>query len=265
MSQKRHPPRAGSLRPLEEVLIVRSLGLRLPRGTRLEPHRHDWHQLVYATDGVMTVDTPSGAWVVPAARAVWIPAGFEHGVRCKGQVEMRTVYLRPGLPGLLTDCSVIHVTPLLRELVLEVLRVGMLREDVPEQARLAGVLVDQIQCSPEDPLRVRHPRDPRAVRVAERARADLSTTSTLARLASGSGASVRTIERLFVRETGMTFGRWHQQVRVLHALELLAAGESVTSTGLAVGYESTSAFIAMFKGVLGRTPGAYFAGERTGR
>ena len=57
----------------------------------------------------------------------------------------------------------------------------------------------------------------------------------------------------------MTFGRWLQQVKAHQALERLAAGDSVTGAGLAVGYDSTSAFIAMFRRVLGTTPGSYFA------
>ena len=88
--------------------------------------------------------------------------------------------------------------------------------------------------------------------------ADLSATGSISQLVRGTGASVRTIERLFVQETGLTFGRWLQRIKTLHALERLAAGDSVTAAGLSVGYSSTSSFIAMFKRVLGTTPGSYF-------
>lgn len=243
----------------ERSIAVRSLGLRLPPNHRIERHTHDWHQLVYATEGVMTVDTPAGSWVVPPHRAVWIPAGCEHTVRMTGVVRMRTVYLRPApVDQLPAACCVIHVSPLLRELILETMRLEMLADDVPEHVRLAGVLADQIIHTREAPLRITRPMDPRARVVARNAQADLSVTASIAHLARGSGASVRTVERLFVLETGMTFGRWLQHVKALHALERLAAGESVTAAGLAVGYDSTSAFIAMFKRVLGTTPGNYF-------
>lgn len=256
MPQKRQLAR--STGPKAEI-AVRSLGLRLPSGHRVEPHAHEWHQLVYATAGVMSIDTALGSWVVPPNRAVWIPARFEHAVRMTGQVRMRTVYLKPGLvEGLPDSCCVIQVTPLLRELILETLRLGMLDRALPEQARLAAVLADQIIHTREAPLRIRLPMDARARAVAEKAQADLSTPRPISELVRGSGASVRTIERLFVRETGMTFGRWLQQVKALHALERLAAGDSVMVAGLAVGYDSASAFIAMFKRVLGTTPGTYF-------
>ncbi len=234
----------------------------MPNDHRIEAHAHDWHQLIYATEGVMSIDTPAGSWVVPPNRAVWIPAGFGHAIRMTGVVRMRTVYLRPELKDqMLEACCVVHVPALLRELILKTLRIGMLRSDVPEQARLAAVLADQILHTRAVPLQIKLPKDARARTVAKNAKADLSAAQPLSKLAQGSGASVRTIERLFVQETGMTFGRWLKRVKALHALERLAAGDSVTAASLAVGYDSTSAFIAMFKRLLGTTPGTYFQTE----
>lgn len=245
----------------ESAIVVRSLGLRLAHGHRVEPHSHPWHQLVYATEGVLTVDTANGSWVVPPHRAVWIPASFEHAIKTTGVVRMRTLYFRPDQGGLPKCCCVIDVTPLLRELILETMRLSMLADKVPVQARLAAVLTDQIIHRRENPLQINLPSDVRARLVVVKAQANLSTTKSMSDLAQGSGASVRTIERLFLKETGMTFGRWLTQVKALHALERLAAGDSVTMAGLAVGYDSTSAFIAMFKRVLGKTPGSYFSHE----
>lgn len=259
MPQERQPsPRS------ESAIAVRSLGLRLPRAYRIAAHQHEWHQLVYAIEGVLTVSTPNGDWVVPPQRAVWIPARFQHSIRTAHLVRMRTLYLRPDLPQKLSVrepevCCVVAVTALVRELVLEMIRLEMLMEDNPEHLRLVAVLMDQLEREREVPLEITFPRDPRARRVAEKARADLATVRTITELARGSGASARTIERIFRQETGLTFARWLQRLRTLHALELLAAGDSVTSVALAVGHDSTSAFIAMFKRQLGMTPGRYFA------
>ena len=262
MPQNRHTGAAK-----DRSIAVRSLGLRFPLDHRIETHVHEWHQLAYATEGVMTVETSMGAWVVPPQRAVWIPAGFEHAVSTTGKVRMQAVYVRPDLGKRLpASCCVMNVTSLLRELILETLRRGMLVDDVPEDVCWTAVLLDQLARSPAAPLQIKLPADVRARRVAERVQMDLSVTTPIARLARGSGASVRTLERLFLRETGMTFGRWRQRAKVLGALKLLAAGDSVTAAALAVGYDSTSAFIAMFKRVLGTTPGSYFlpSGARAG-
>jgi len=137
----------------------------------------------------------------------------------------------------------------------------MLANGVPEHARLAALLMDQIIHRRANSLQITLPADGRARLVAAKAQANLATTKPISGLVSGSGASARSIERLFLKETGMTFGRWLKQVRALHALGRLAAGDSVTMAGLAVGYAGTGASIAMFKRVVGETPGSYFLHE----
>lgn len=243
----------------EDAILVRSLALRLPTGHTIPGHAHPWGQIVYATEGVMTVTTGAGAWVVPSHRAAWVPGGTEHSIAVTDRVRMRTLYLRPDLAAPLPDrCRALAVSGLLREIVLEVVQVGMLRDDVPAERRLAEVLVDRIRLTSAVPLQLPWPRDPRARRLGELVLAQLADSTPLDGLAVGCGASARTLERLFRAETGMTFGRWRQQARLLHALRLLATGASVTATGFAVGFASTSAFVAMFRRALGSTPGSWF-------
>jgi len=252
MTQKRHQGRA------EQAILVRSLGVGLPAGTRTGRHAHSWAQLVYATDGVLSVHAGEGVWVVPPRRAVWIPPGADHDVEATDACRLQTLYFRPDTVRTLPrTCRVVPVSPLLRELVLETRRRAMLTSDEPADARLAGVLVDQIATTREAPLDLPMPRDPRARRVADRVRHDPAAETPLAELARGSGASTRTIERIFKRETGHTFGRWRRRARVLEALKLLARDEPVTSVALKLGYDSPSAFIAMFKRTLGTTPGRW--------
>jgi AraC-like DNA-binding protein len=246
----------------EAAIAVRSLALRLPAGHALDAHAHPWAQLVYATEGTMTVTAERGTWVVPSNRALWVPAGVLHELRTTTRVRLRTLYVRPDLARRMPRaCRVLAVSPLLRELVLEVLRLGMLRDDDAAQLRLARVVLDQVRVTPEAPFELPWPRDPRARRVAQRVLDDLAAAPTLDELADGSGASVRTLERLFVRDTRRTFAAWRQQARLLHALKRLAAGDSVTAVGAAVGFASTSAFVSMFQRALGRTPGRWFADE----
>jgi len=251
------------MRQSDADVRVRALAVNYSDGHRLPAHQHDWAQLIYACRGVMTVHTEAGAWVVPAHRAVWVPAGTRHHISMSGRVEMRTVYLSPELacagP---SHCSVVNVSPLLRELILHAVAASPLFASVPAHANLIGVLVDQIEALPVIPLRVPAPRDPRAKRAADWLRENPSDGASLERVARRVGASKRTLERLFARDTGLSFGAWRQQMRLMQALERLAAGESVTEVALAVGYESTSAFVSRFRRVLGTTPGKYYERAR---
>jgi AraC-like DNA-binding protein len=243
-----------------EEFPVRTYAVRYPSGYALPKHAHDWHQLICGSQGVMTVSTAFGAWVIPPNRAVWVPAGVEHSIELTGSVLMQSLYLsrdvRAELP---RACSAVNVSSLLRELILYISSSEILQRSEGVRTRLLAVLLDQLEVLPTIPLQLPLPRDKRALRIAEWLQANPQAPGLLKQFARRSGASVRTIERLFQAETGMTFGRWRQQLRLLHALRALAMNRPVTEVALEVGYESPSAFIAMFRSALGTTPTRYFA------
>ena len=229
-------------------------------------HFHPEHQLVFASVGVMTVRTRQSIWVVPPLRAVWIPAKTPHAIVMSGAVSMRTLYFLPALiQRLPRGCFVLSVSALLRELILHACNYPKLSQKRRSERAIIEIVVDQLEAAHAVPLQLPHPEDPRAMKVAQALLDDPGKQRTLERLCADCGASKRTIERLFLVETNMTFGRWRQQLRLLHALRLLASGEKVTAAALEAGYASTSAFISMFRKQLGTTPTQYFGGDGTSR
>jgi AraC-like DNA-binding protein len=258
MSKKRQAP-GREQRAHTSRIVVRSFAVRHFHDHMIAPHAHDWHQLIYASEGVMWVHTAQGDWVVPPNRAVWVPAGIEHGIEMTGRVLVQTIYLAADVSAELPrQCCAVNVSPLLRELILHTVRLGMLDQSVPQQARLIGFLLDQLSVLPAIPLQLPLPRDRRAQRAAAWLRAHPGDPGLIKSVARRVSSSARTLERIFQNETGMTFGRWRQQLRLLQALRLLAAGLPVTAVALEVGYDSPSAFIAMFRRTLGTTPHRYF-------
>jgi AraC-like DNA-binding protein len=185
---------------------------------------------------------------------------MDYRIEMAGPVSLRSLYFVEGLArGLPEECCIVNVPPLLRELILHTVKISTLDSKVPAQAHLIAVILDQLATLPAVPLQLLMPADPRAVQVATALQANPADDRPLQQIAKRSGASPRTIERLFQAETKMTFGEWRQRLRLLHALRLLARGESVTTVALEVGYRSTSAFIARFKSELGTTPTRYYA------
>lgn len=218
-----------------------------------ERHRHAWHQLTFAVRGHLELVTDDARRVVPADRAVWVPAGTEHVEISRAPVSLRMIYVAPGATDIAPPtCRTIAVTPFLRELILHVSRLGALDRRRAEQARLVGVLFDLLQSADEIALELRSPVDPRARRFADLVTADLS--APIAKLARRAGSSVRTLERCFLAETGTSIGAWRRRVRLFHALRGLEAGASVTDVALDAGYASTSAFSSAFSRQFGRTP-----------
>ena len=225
-------------------------------------HFHEWGQVVYASRGVMTVRSNEGVWVVPTHRAVWIPAGTAHTIRMSGRVAMRTLYLRPQVVRTLPRaCCVIHVSPLLRELILHACRGAVLKKTARRERHLIHAILDQLETVETVPLQLRSPEDARAKRFADRLLAEPGNTRPLAELCQRAGASKRTMERLFRDQVGMTLGKWRQQLRLMEAMRLLAGGAKVTHAALDAGYSTPSAFIAMFGKALGTTPRAYFRAD----
>ena len=148
------------------------------------------------------------------------------------------------------------VSALLREVIIA-LSDSVAECDARQRANLEAVALDQLRQVDELPLYLPALHDDRPAAVAALLRTDPSDGRTLAQFGAAVGASERTLSRLFRRETGMSFPQWRTQLRLHHALVLLAGGSPVTSTALACGYQNPSAFIEAFRQAFGSTPGRY--------
>ena len=264
MRQNRQPLSEAFALPISLAGTVQLVREYYEPGLVIPAHWHDVDQLIYAAEGVATVETADGIWVVPPARAVWVPASTEHRITMTGQVEMVSVYVQPGQVQLRLDrCCVVQVSAFLREIIL---RCALDESEDPKAVRLRreSVLLDEIRTVDVAPLELVMPADDRARNVALEFLADPSQRMTRAEWAARVGASERTLERLFAQETNTTLGRWQAQARLLEALRLLGSGYNVTQVAIAVGYETPSAFISMFRRALGTTPARYFAVDDTG-
>ncbi|MBO2459482.1 AraC family transcriptional regulator [Actinomadura violacea] len=244
----RHTPRA-------------STGLRLiPPGGGIDPHRHDDHQLAYAVSGVLSVTTDAGIWLASPARALWIPAGTVHEHRSFGGADLRLVGIPvPRDPLGLARPAVLGVDALLRELIVACTDVPDAERDGAEWLRLRDVLLDRVARAPRYADYVPSAKDPRLAAVCRMLCDDPADDRTLAELGARAGAGERTLTRLFRAELGMTFPQWRAQLRLHHAMVLLAEGLPVTTVAHRAGWASASAFIDAFRRTFGHTPGTHRA------
>lgn len=226
---------------------------------QIERHAHRKHQLVHAVHGVMVVQTQAGQWVVPPTRAIWMPAGTLHWIRCVGAVHMRSLFLKPNVARALpSSLQVVGISPLLRELIKAAAAIDRPYAASSREGRLMRLILDELRTLPELPLHLPRPADRRLRAICEQLDRRPDDEATLEDWADKLHITAKTIQRLFAKETGMTFGQWRQQSRLLRALERLATGEKVLDVALQLGYESPSAFTTMFKRQLGRTPSRFF-------
>ncbi|MHC6225343.1 AraC family transcriptional regulator [Pseudomonas sp. X10] len=228
-------------------------------GERIAPHCHDRAQLIHALSGVVTVNSRQGSWVVPPGRGVWVPAAVEHDLKIAGMVRMRTLFIDPqARPDLPRECQVIEISALLRELIISAMDIPA---DVPaggRDERVMQLILDEIRVLPVMALHVPSPCDPQLLALCQALRAAPAEDWSLQRAARHSGISPRTLTRAFQRETGLSFIQWLRRMRLLTSLDALAAGHSILDVALDLGYDSPSAFSAMFRRTLGVSPSAYF-------
>lgn len=221
-------------------------------------HTHSHAQLLYASSGVMSVTADNAAFVIPPQRAIWLPAGMPHEVSCRGHVSLRTLYIDQNSTGLSDrPCQVIEITDFLKALIVEMSRVDRSYTEDGREMRIAQVLIHELKQMPTAPYRAPMPADPRLLRVCRLIIDDPANQADLDELAAMAGMGRRTFTRQFNAEVGMGLAVWRQQVRLMAALSMLAAGEPVTSVAFAVGYDSPSAFSAMFRRSFGVPPSEY--------
>lgn len=225
-------------------------------------HSHPRAQLLYAGSGVMRVDTGAGCWVVPLVRGVWIPANTAHRVIMLGNVEMRTLYIRPdAAPGLPDVCCLLEVGPLLRALILALLEEPIAYDRAGRAGRIAELALGELRFLKIPALHLPMPAEPRLQRLCQQMIANPERRQTLEALAEQQATSSRTLARQFLRETGMSFRQWRQQARLVEALGHLANDMPVALLAEKLGYRSASAFTAMFRRTLGIEPRRYFSAE----
>ncbi|MFD6161621.1 helix-turn-helix domain-containing protein [Nocardia sp. NPDC060256] len=226
-----------------------------PARRTIDWHAHDDAMLLWSATATVTMSTPARDWLVPPGYGLWVPPRILHAEKALRAGELCIVHFAPDLcPVRWSEPIGLSVGPLLRELVLHLHEAA---PDDPSRVHAEPLVFDLLTPLPVNAIDVSMPTDPRVRAIAEQLIADPSDTRELAFWAHQVHAGVRTLSRLFVNETGLTFAQWRTHARMRAAAEHLANGRSVNATARAVGYHKPSAFIAAFRRSTGRTPSTY--------
>lgn len=258
-----HTPLTQSFSEFDPDIFDRvAVALRLEVGQNAmeQPiHRHRKGQLLLTLHGAVTCDVSNAMWMAPPQHAVWIPGGMPHSNRATDNARIYFLFIDPDAARMPEECCTLAISPLIRELIrhLAAEPPDYLREG--PTARLVGVLLEQLACAPVAQLHLPISTHPKLRQIANTLVADPGDRRTLAQWARQLATSERTLARLVTRETGLTFGRWRQQLHLIIALRQLAAGEPVQRVAGNLGYDSVTAFILMFKKALGKSPTQYFS------
>jgi AraC-like DNA-binding protein/mannose-6-phosphate isomerase-like protein (cupin superfamily) len=242
-----HVPRAVAAMPKEFVC-----------GFEILPHHHERAQLIYATAGTVRVSTEDGVWVVPPQRSVWVPAGVTHSLVMLSDTTMRTLYVREDAAASMpTVCRVLSMTPLLRELIVRATELPVQYDEKGPAGHVFALIMSELQGLQSLGLQLPMPRDARLRTLCQALLDSPGDQRPLEAWAETINTSARTLARRFQSETGLSFGAWRQQARVLEAMGRLGGGAPVTEVAFDLGYESVSAFSAMFHRATGASPSQF--------
>lgn len=240
---------------------VNAFGMSLVTGgMEHEFHSHRRAQLFFLLRGEVTCEASNALWIVPPRSALWIPGGVSHRVKGRAPLEGYAAFIEPdAAPSLPSECRAVSVSPLLRELVMRAAELPEAYASEGSEARLVAVLLDELSAARVEKLCLPMPVDARLRTIAEALTKNPADGSTLQQWAKRVGMAERTLNRMLVRETGLSFGRWRQQLHIVLALQWLARGTTVHCVSVDLGYESPSSFVTMFKKAFGTSPARYMA------
>lgn len=243
-----------SLRPEE----IESLGRH-----EIDFHRHRKGQLLLWLRGVLICEVEGGFWIVPPQSAIWVPGGVLHRMEAAGTIDCYVVFIEPGAAASLpSNCCTLSTTPLLRELIVRSASLPLLYEESGMASHLVTLLLDEIAVAPAGSIHLPMPSDARLRKIVAMIMDEPADRGTIQTWARRVGASERTLSRLITQETGMSFGRWRQQLHLMLSLQWLAKGASVQQVADDLGYENASSFVLMFSKALGTSPARYMAERR---
>lgn len=236
---------------------VLAIATDYPAGTLLDTHSHRRAQFLYGATGIMEVGTDDGAWVVPTSSGVWIPAGKPHRVRMVG-VSTCSLYIEPqAVPRHVSQCEVLQVSPLLRQLLLDSAELPAQYELSGRDGAFAQLMLHELQRAPTLPFFAPMPREPALAALCAAFLHNPQVHAAPDAWARQLHKSERSFTRFFRLQTGMSFGEWRQQACLLAALSRMSRGDAVTTVALDLGYESPGAFSTMFRKRLGRPPSEF--------
>lgn len=229
---------------------------------RIPFHQHRKGQLILALHGAITCEVENAMWMVPPQFAVWIPGLLPHSNKATPSARLCFLFIEPGAVSMPDRCCTLKISPLVRELILTLTERSPAEQE-PATRRLVQVLFDELPRQPQEQLQLPVSTHPKIRLMSDTMAESPAAWQTLHQWARHFAMSERNLARLVVSETGLSFRRWRHQLQLIVALQGLISGQSVQQVAQNLGYDSTTAFITMFKKGLGQTPARYVASLAT--
>src|SRR3546814_748446 len=239
-------------------LPVTGVAIHYPQGHVVPMHQHQHGHLIYASQGLLRVEAETGQWLVPPTSAVWLRPEVAHRLIVPVALQAHGLFIRKDICANLpiTDC-VVQVSGLLRETITELTCLDYTTPLSRRTHLLSEMLLEELNTPPALPFHLPWPQDTQIQSVCHQLMSNPSHQATAGDWASTLAIGEKTFHRRFVKSTGMTFGKWRQQLRLMSSLTQLMQGAPITQVALNSGYDSHSAYTTAFKKQFGQAPSEF--------
>ena len=239
---------------------VTGIVVRYPQGHVVPMHRHRSGHLIYADRGLLRVEAETGQWLVPPTSAVWLRPDVSHRLVVPVDLRAHGIFVNEGLCARLpaVDC-VVQVSGLVRELITTLTHPGSQARCSRRAQLLGDLLIEELRASPQLPFHLPWPLDAKIQEVCQTLMDNPGHAATADDWADKLAIGEKTFHRRFLKSTGMTFGKWRQQLRLMSSLTWLMQGMSISQVALTSGYDSHSAYTTAFRKQFGQPPSVFLS------
>lgn len=221
------------------------------------------HKLILVLAGQVDVEGGSGGWLVLPNHLIFVPADRQFNLRTAEATVADVVHLDPA-DGQWRHhgCWVTAASSLAHEMIAYALSMDASRDGARQVFRTLSHMCFDWFANPRM-LFFPAPRSPELRAVVAYIRDHLAE-ATVTGACEAAGLPQRTLHRYCQRELGFGLRTLIREVRIMHAMELLAGREaSIQAVAQAVGFASASSFTAAFSERLGVSPAEYMRTSRT--
>lgn len=222
-------------------------------------HKHSKAQLIYVESGFQYLTVNEKIYLLPQKHAAWIPPNALHKTNSHSEkIKLMVIFFDVSKTDLFYhEASIFSVSPVLKEMIKYAEKWSRnIKENTDENVFLKA-LYNELPSFVADaiPLHISLPDDKRLTAAVKYLNNNYTKDIKMEELSEIAGLSLRSIERIFKKETGLTLSKYQQMLRIIKSLELLSANKwTISEIAYKVGYKSLQAYTNSFRSVMQYRP-----------
>lgn len=222
-------------------------------------HTHNRAQLTYVEEGYQYFHIDQKIYLVPQNHVIWIPSGKAHKITSEAKTVNLILFLFKTTfkDDFYQHIQVFAIPPVLKEMLLYASKWNKILIEDEEQSIFFKAILKSLPnfCKESNYLEIPVPKDLRLIPVCDYINSNFKYNLNIDTLAEKAQMSVRSLQRIFKHETGITLQKYLQLIRILKSVELIDMKQyTLSEIAFKIGYQSLSAFTTSYFTIMKSKP-----------